>query len=193
MNVILTKMRQEDLLEEQAARAVEALLADGTSLDEALLSASGLPEDRLLDYLSDAFHVPRVDLETFQPDRAFLSQFPARVLLAHRLLPLSQENGVVTVATNRLFDTSGLDELRMASGLDVRPALAPAAEIGRCITALLGVGADTLQSLVSAAGHDGVEVVDGEADEDLDLEDAAQAASIIKFVASSASPTASCS
>jgi type II secretion system protein E len=182
MNVILTKMRQEDLLEEQAARAVEALLADGTSLDEALLSASGLPEDRLLDYLSDAFHVPRVDLETFQPDRAFLSQFPARVLLAHRLLPLSQENGVVTVATSRLFDTSGLDELRMASGLDVRPALAPAAEIGRCITALLGVGADTLQSLVSAAGQDGVEVVDGEADEDLDLEDAAQAASIIKFV-----------
>ena len=182
MNAIIQKMRQEGLLDEQAAGNVEGLLADGKSLDEALLSAGGLAEERLLRYLSDEFHVPYVDLGTFQPDRAFLSQFPARILLAHRLLPLSQENGVVTVATNRLFDTSGLDELRMASGLDVRPALAPASEIGRWITTLLGVGADTLQSLVSEAGENGVEVVDGQADEDMDLEDAAQDASIIKFV-----------
>ena len=182
MNTIILKMRQEGLLDEQAAANVEGLLADGKPLDEALLSAGGLAEERLLRYLSDEFHVPYVDLGTFQPDRAFLSQFPARVLLAHRLLPLSQENGVVTVATNRLFDTSGLDELRMASGLDVRPALAPASEIGRWITTLLGVGADTLQSLVSEAGENGVEVVDGQADEDMDLEDAAQDASIIKFV-----------
>jgi len=182
MNAIIQKMRQEGLLDEQAAANVEGLLADGKSLDEALLSAGGLAEERLLRYLSDEFHVPYVDLGTFQPDRAFLSQFPARVLLAHRLLPLSQENGVVTVATNRLFDTSGLDELRMASGLDVRPALAPASEIGQWITTLLGVGADTLQSLVSEAGENGVEVVDGQADEDMDLEDAAQDASIITFV-----------
>jgi len=182
MNAIIQKMRQEGLLDEQAAGNVEGLLADGKSLDEALLSAGGLAEERLLRYLSDEFHVPYVDLGTFQPDRAFLSQFPARILLAHRLLPLSQEDGVVTVATNRLFDTSGLDELRMASGLDVRPALAPASEIGRWITTLLGVGADTLQSLVSEAGENGVEVVDGQADEDMDLEDAAQDASIIKFV-----------
>ena len=182
MNAILLKMRQEGLLDEQAASDVDGLLADGKPLDEALLSAGGLAEERLLRYLSDEFHVPYVDLETFQPDQAFLSQFPARILLAHRLLPLSQENGVVTVATNRLFDTSGLDELRMASGLDMRPALAPASEIGRWITTLLGVGADTLQSLVSEAGENGVEVVDGQADEDMDLEDAAQDASIIKFV-----------
>ncbi len=182
MNAMLLKMRQEGLLGAQAARAVEALLAEGTPLDEALLSASGLSEDRLLQYLSEQFHVPRADLEAGHPDRAFLAQFPARVLLAHRLLPLSQTNGVVTVATNRLFDTSGLDELRMACGLDVRPALAPSAEINRWISTLLGVGADTLQSLVSEAEAAGVEVVGGQTDEDVDLEDAAHDASIITFV-----------
>jgi len=182
MNAILLKMQREGLLDEQAARGAEALVADGKPLEDALLSASGLTEERLLGYLSDEFHVPRVDLETVQPDPAFLSQFPARVLLAHRLLPVSQENGVVTVATNRLFDTSGLDELRMATGLDVRPALAPGVEIRRAISTLLGVGADTVQSLVSEAEADGVEVMDREADEDVDLEDAAQDASIITFV-----------
>ncbi len=182
MNAVLLKMLREGLLTEQAATDVEALAAAGRPLDEALLSASGLEEEKLLRYLSQEFHVPYVDLEASPPDKEFLSQFPTRILMAHRLLPIAQDNGVVTVATNRLFDTSGLDELRMACGREIRPALAPSVEIGRCINELLGVGADTLQSLVSEAEADGVEVMDGDADEDMDLESAAQDASIIKFV-----------
>jgi len=182
MTTILAKMLREGILDERTARRVEALTAEGMSLDEALLSAGGLQEEKMLRYLSEEFHVPYVDLETCPPDKSFLSQFPARILLTYRLLPLSQEDGVVTVASNKLFDTSGLDELRMACGLEMRLALAPSDEIWRWITALLGVGADTLQSLVSEAEADGVEVIDRKGDEDADLEDAAQEASIIKFV-----------
>jgi len=90
MNPILLKMQREGLLDEQAAQGVDALVAQGKPLDEALLSSRGLPEDRLLRYLSEEFHVPCVDLDVVHPDRAFLSQFPARILLAHRLLPVSQ-------------------------------------------------------------------------------------------------------
>jgi len=182
MNSVLAKMLRDGLLSEQAAKDVEALALGGRPLDEALLAASGLDEESLLRYLSAEFRVPYVDLEACRPDKEFLSRFPARILMAHRILPISQEDGVVTVASNRLFDTSGLEELRMACGLEVRPVLAPSAEIGRCINALLGVGADTLQSLVSEAAEDGVEVLDGVAEEDMDLETAAQDASIIKFV-----------
>jgi len=182
MITILAKMLREGVLDEQTVRRVEVLAAEGTPLDEALLSAGGLQEEKLLRYLSEEFHVPYVDLETCPPDKGFLSQFPARILLAHRLLPLSQEDGVVTVASNKLFDTSGLDELRMACGLETRLALAPSDEIWRWITALLGVGADTLQSLVSEAEADGLEIIDRKGGEDADLGDAAQEASIIKFV-----------
>jgi len=182
MSEILARMRETGLLDEPSARRVQGLVAEGRPLDEALLAAGGLPEDRLLRYLSEEFHVPYVDLEQHPPQKEFLAQFPARILLEHRLLPLRQEDGVVTVASNRLFDTSGLDELRLASGLEFRVALAPSAEITRCIKGLLGVGADTLQSLVSETEDEGVQVVDREADEDTDLSAAAQDASIIKFV-----------
>ena len=174
-------MVRQGLLGEQAAGDVSVLAGQGVPLDEALLSAGGLAEERLLCFLAEEFHVPYVDLEASPPQRELLAQFPARILMAHRLLPVSKDNGVVTVVSNRLFDTSGLDELRMACGLEVRPALAPSSEIGRCLSALLGVGADTLQSLVSEASENGVEVVDAGADEDMDLESAAQDASIIKF------------
>jgi len=175
-------MKQKGLLNDQAARAVEALAAEGRSLDEALLAASGLSEEQLLRHLAQEFGVPYVDLESCQPDKGFLGRFPAAVLLAHRLLPLWEVDGVVTVASNRLFDTSGLDELRMSCGVDVAPALATSAEISRVATSLLGVGADTLQSLVSEAEANGVQVIGGQGDGEMDLGEAAQDASIIKFV-----------
>ena len=182
MGEILVRMRETGLLDEPSARRVEGLVAEGRPLDEALLAASGAPEDQVLRYLAEEFHVPYVDLEQHQPQKEFLVQFPARILLERGILPLWQEDGVVTVASNRLFDTSGLDELRLASGLEFRVALAPSAEISRCIKGLLGVGADTLQSLVSEAEDEGVQVVDHEADDDVDLSAAAADASIVKFV-----------
>ncbi len=182
MNEILLKMVGQGLLDDQAAQAVDSLTASGEPLDEALIASSGMPEEKVLRYLAEEFRVPWADLDSNLPDKAFLAKFPARILLTHRLLPLSQHNGTVIVASNRLFDTIGLDELRMACGLDVHLALAPSSEIARCINSLLGVGADTLQSLVSEAAEDGVEVVDSDSDEDVDLEEAAQDASIIKFV-----------
>jgi len=182
MGNIILRMQEGGLLDETAAQKVQGLVAEGKPLDEALLAAGGLPEDQVLRYLAEEFHIPYVDLEKQPPQKEFLAQFPARILLQHGLLPLWQEDGIVTVATNRLFDTSGIDELRLASGLEFRVALAPSAEINRCIKGILGVGADTLQSLVSEAEDQGVQVVDHETDEDMDLSAAAEDASIIKFV-----------
>jgi general secretion pathway protein E/type IV pilus assembly protein PilB len=176
-------MHQAGLLDEQAAKRVEGLVAEGKPLDEALLAASGLPEDQVLRYLAEEFGVPYADLEQHPPQKEFLAQFPARILLERGLLPLAREDGVVTVASSRLFDTSGLDELRLASpGMELRLVLAPSAEIARCIKSILGVGADTLQSLVSEAEDEAVQVVSQESDEDIDLSAAAEDASIIKFV-----------
>ena len=45
-----------------------------------------------------------------------------------------------------------------------RVALAPAAEIERCLKGLLGVGADTLQSLVSEAADEGEQIVNQDED-----------------------------
>ena len=155
MNAILHKLVSDSVLDEQAAQAVDAMTAGGESLDEALIAASGLGEEKVLRLLAEEFGVPWADLDANPPEKAFLAKFPARILLTHRLLPLKQDNGSVTVAFSRLFDTTGLDELRLACGLEVQLVLAPSAEITRCINSLLGVGADTLQSLVSEAEADG--------------------------------------
>ncbi len=175
-------MSLEGLLDDEGRQRVEALVTQGRPVDEALVSGSGAPEDRVLRMLSEEFDVPYVDLEREQPARDFLARFPTRILMERHLLPIREDDGAVIVASSRLFDSSGLDELRLACGRELRLALAPAADIGRLMKALLGVGADTLQSLVSEAADAGVQVVDPDTDENVDVADAAEDASIIKFV-----------
>jgi type II secretion system protein E len=181
MEAVLTRLVSEGLLDETGAQRVRTSLSEGKPLDEAILAADGVGEDKMLRLLGQVFDVQYVELEPLTLTKEFLNKFPARLLIQHKILPIEEKNGVVLVATSKLFDLTPLDELRLACGRDVRPVLAPANDIDRCMKRFLGVGADTLQTLVSDAQGD-VQVIDRHDDEDLDLAHAAQDASIIKFV-----------
>ncbi|MHC4994140.1 MAG: GspE/PulE family protein [Planctomycetota bacterium] len=181
MQNVLDKLVDAELIEESEARRVQSLRQDGQSLDEALRTGSEVDEERLLQYLSEEFGVPYSSLEDCKPTRELLGKFPAKVLLEHQLMPVREEDGAILIATSRLFDTDGFDELRVACGCELRVLLAPSSEVSRCIKSFLGVGADTLQTLVSDA-EDGIEILDEGFDEDIDLSDEAAEASIIKFV-----------
>jgi general secretion pathway protein E/type IV pilus assembly protein PilB len=182
MKDIVSKMLDDRLFDAAVADRVRALMTEGKPLDEALLEASGLPEDKVLRYLAAEFQVPYVDLEQAPPAKEFLARFPARILLKHRLLPMEAPGGEVWAVTSRLFGTTGVDELRLFSGQEFRLALAPTSEIDRCIKNGLGVGADTLQTLVSDAADAGIQVVQDEDEQGLNLAGGTEDASIIKFV-----------
>src|SRR5688572_8737451 len=174
-------MLSEGLLNATSAQRVRELLAAGKPLEDAVLGADGVSEEALLRFLAHTFEVPYVDLEKNSPTREFLLTFPVRLLVRHRVLPLEERDGVTVVATSKISDTSGIDELRMVTGKEFALALAPSTEIDRATKRLLGVGADTLQTLNAEAGAD-LQVIDTDTENDLDLSHAAQDASIIKFV-----------
>jgi general secretion pathway protein E/type IV pilus assembly protein PilB len=136
-------------------------------------------EDEVLRWLAGEYGLGFTTLDEVEPDRELLSLFPARVLLKEELLPLQRVNGVVEVATSRLFATQGLDTLKTLTGLRIKPILAPTEAIRREIKRHLGVGADTIDTLDDVAP---LQVVDETGEEDTNLENAAEDASIIKFV-----------
>ena len=135
-------------------------------------------EDDVLRWLAKEYGVTYTTLENIEPDRELLSLFPARVLLKEELLPLQRTNGTVEVATSRLYATQGLDTLKTLTGLKIKRVLAPAEAIQREMKKHLGVGADTIGTLEQDSP---LQVVD-EDREDGNLEDAAEDASIIRFV-----------
>jgi general secretion pathway protein E/type IV pilus assembly protein PilB len=136
-------------------------------------------EEEVLRWLAVEYDVPFVSLDEVEPDKQVLSLFPARILLKDELLPLRRNNGEVEVATSRLFATQGIDALKTMTGLRIKPVLAPSEVIQREMKKRLGVGADTLGTLGEEASF---QVVDEDGEDDTNLDNAAEDASIIRFV-----------
>ena len=136
-------------------------------------------EADVLRWLAQEYDLAFTTLDDIEPDRQLLSLFPARILLKEELLPLRRLNGTVEVATSRLFATQGLDSLKTLTGLNLRPVLATSEAIQREMKKRLGVGADTLGTLNEEGSF---QVLEEHIDEDTDLDNAAEDASIIRFV-----------
>jgi type II secretion system protein E len=153
--------------------------SDAKSLErEARANSKLQAEDDVLRWLAGEYGVSFSTLEGVQPDKEVLLLFPARILLKEELLPLRRTDTGIEVATSRLFATQGFDTLKTMTGLRLKPVLAPTEAIQREMKRHLGVGADTIGTLDESAPF---EVVD-EGKEDTDLDNAAEDASIIRFV-----------
>jgi len=148
-----------------------------------LVVAGSLPaeptESDVLQWVAREYKVRYASLEDTGLDPQLLALFPVRVLLTHELLPLARLEDAVEVATWRLFDTRGLDLLRIQTGLRLVPVLVPREALLKAIKEHLGVGADTLDTIERESG---LRVLDDATQEDVNLDDIAQDASIIRFV-----------
>ena len=151
-----------------------------SSLDADTLAKLPLrSEEDILRWLAKEYGLSFTTLEDVEPDRQILSLFPARILLKEELLPLQRVNGMVEVATSRLFATQGFDALKTLTGLNLKPVLATSEAIQREIKKRLGVGADTIGTLDEEKG---LQVLDENAEgNDLDSGEEDEA-SIIRFV-----------
>jgi type II secretion system protein E len=167
-----------ELLERMiSARQLSA--SDAEALAEAPPRDLALTEEGVLRWLAGEYALPFTALDEIQTDKELLSLFPARILLKEELLPLRRMNGIVEVATSRLFAPQGLDALKTLTGLRLQPVLASREAIQREIKKRLGVGADTIDTLDESGSF---QVVDEGDSEGTDLDNAAEDASIIRFV-----------
>ncbi|MBN1866099.1 type II/IV secretion system protein [Candidatus Sumerlaeota bacterium] len=136
-------------------------------------------EEDVLRWLAREYSLSYTDLSDVEPDREVLSLFPARILLKQEILPIRRVNGAVEVAVSHLFATQGLDTLRTLTGLNLTPVLASSEAIRREMKKRLGVGADTLDTLDEEAP---LQVIDEGANDDANLDEGVEDASIIRFV-----------
>ena len=134
-------------------------------------------EEKALKWLAEEYGLKYQNLEKIEIDSTLLRQFPARILLKENLLPLAEANGKVIIATSQLFRREGLQQLTALTGQQFKLVLATEIQLEKEIKRILGVGADTLDELRS----DHLQIVDEEPEEG-DLDQAAEDASIIRFV-----------
>jgi len=137
---------------EHLSEAMDLRKEKGVRLDRALVKLGCLTEESLLQVMSEQLSIPLVDLSSVRIDVDTLRSLPAKLVFRKHLVPVARDNGSLTVATNDPFDLYAFDELRLLTGLEIHPALAPEEEIDKAIKAHYGVGGETIDETTWRSG-----------------------------------------
>jgi general secretion pathway protein E/type IV pilus assembly protein PilB len=153
---------------------------DGMRLDQAAVQLGYVSEEAALKALADEVGLAFVDLVDEEVDLELLKDFPSRFIHRESLFPVHRNNGTLIVATSDPFNLYPLDELSVATGLTIVPVLASKEEIAKRIKTHLGVGSDTVDSLLAQSGDD--ELFDLQEGNDAELSEAAKEPSVVRLV-----------
>tara|TARA_B100001971_G_scaffold16893_1_gene13126 strand:- start:3705 stop:5375 length:1671 start_codon:yes stop_codon:yes gene_type:complete len=150
----------------------------GLRLDQALIQSGAITERAFLEVMGERLDFDVIDLPAVTIETDAIQTLPSRFVYRNHLAPIARENGTLKVATSDPFNLYVFDEIKLLTGLEVRPVLAPRAEIGKVIKDHYGVGGDTIEEM---AGEDDLSFA-GSDDDSQDLLQMAQEASVIKLV-----------
>jgi type II secretion system protein E len=118
---------------EQLQQALRECERTGERL-HAVVGRLGLAsEEQVLRYLGQRLGLEYVRDVQRLLNPAVLLKVPSEFALRHQVLPLQQENGCLVVATADPLNISALDDLHLLADCEIRPVLAPAAEIAEAI------------------------------------------------------------
>ena len=179
MGIVEVLLEKGLITPDYLSEAMDLRKKEGLRLDRALVRVGALSEEDLLKVMGEQLAIPMVDLSDVSIDVETLRSLPAKLVYRKHLVPLSRSDGTMTVATSDPFDLYAFDELRLLTGLEIKPVLAPADEIDKIIKTYYGVGGDTIDEMMST---DDVEVIDETAETSEDIMEMAQEASVIKLV-----------
>jgi general secretion pathway protein E/type IV pilus assembly protein PilB len=179
MNITQILVAKGLLAPQQIEEAVALQRAQGMRLDRAIIQLGFLTERQWLEVMSEQLHLPMVELADLTIDPQTLRALPPKIVYRKRLVPISRENGTLNVATSDAFDLYTFDDIRLLTGLDIQPVLAPREDIEKLIKSHYGLAGDTLDEMV---GADDLEVGETGGETSDDLLEMAQEASVIKLV-----------
>ena len=107
---------------------------------------------------------------------------PARFATHYRFVPVQERNGVLVVAVSDPLDATRLDDIRLVLKRRIEVVVTTPQEIQRTTKDLYGVGADTMERILSSEDHGGHTINLESSQISSDLGDESIDASIIKFV-----------
>lgn len=153
----------------------------GELLCSSIVRLGIVPEEKVFSILSRQLNIPYVRLKDKMIDPAVIQRVPAKFASHYKIVPLEFNSDTLTLVMRDPLDIRTLDDLKLLLGAEIKGVLASESEIDDAIRKYYGVGAETLEQIISDKTP-AETVAAAEAYEVQDLEAIAQDASIIKFV-----------
>jgi len=151
----------------------------GELICEILVKLGFAPQEKIFSILAEQLDVAYVDLKNKLIDPFVISKISAKFASHYRIIPIEFKNQTITIAMANPLDIRTIDDIRLLSGLEVKPVLSSDQEIQEAIRKYYGVGADTLEKIIAQTPS---ERITEEKDKIEDVASLSQDASIVKFV-----------
>ncbi|MBT3891818.1 MAG: Flp pilus assembly complex ATPase component TadA [Planctomycetaceae bacterium] len=174
-------LQNHNLLNETQVETILQSGVSGTDQIDMAVELGYLEQAVALQAIGDSIGVGYVDLRTADIDLALLEDFPTRLIYREQVFPIAVEGGQILIATSDPFDMYAVDEVAAAIGKAVLPVLAASPEIDSLIKQHLGVGSETIDSLIQQR-QDDVELLEEIEGDGSELSEMAQEASVIRLV-----------
>ncbi|MEE2775525.1 MAG: type IV-A pilus assembly ATPase PilB [Acidobacteriota bacterium] len=113
------KISQEQLESAQAAQK-----EDGGRLDSKLVGLGYVKDGELVDFMSQHFGVPAVDLNEIKVDPSVIKTIPAELARKYTVLPISKAAARLTVGMTDPTNVFALDDIKFMTGYSVEPVVA---------------------------------------------------------------------
>jgi type IV pilus assembly protein PilB len=125
--------------------------SSGRSVTTVLLEKRAMTEPHLLGVLSDRLGVPPIDLDKVEFAADVSEWMPEDLARKASCVPIAKMGGLLTVAVGNPYDVVKHDDLRLATGCDLRLALALEPQIQRAIAKIYHSGEAELSDLLEEA------------------------------------------
>ena len=166
---------------EELKKAVNEQQRTGEVLGKVLVRMGLITERKLLEVLAEQQGIPFLDLRQAKIPEKVIKDVPAKFAWHYKIMPVSMEGNVLTIAISDPFDMWPIDDLETHLGCRVEKVLATSSDIKEATKKYYGVGAETIERILAEEPRETArEAAITEKIED--LEKMAGDASVIKLV-----------
>lgn len=169
---------------QQLKSALQESKRTGEIIGKVLVDMKLISQDSLLEVLAEHLALPFYKtLSSVVVSEDVIKKVPAKFVWHYRFMPLSIKGKILTIAVSDPLAVWPMEDLKLHLGFDVERVLASETEIFAAIRRYYGVGADTVEDIltqrdvIAPSGREDISHEDIE-----EVEKSAQASSVIKFV-----------
>jgi len=118
---------------EQLEEALNTQKMTGKRLGEVLISEGFVTQEDIIQVLEFQLGIPHVVLERYKINQAASLLIPENLARRYELIPISQQNDILTVAMSDPLNVFAIDDVSIYSGMEVQPVIASSIEILKAI------------------------------------------------------------
>lgn len=144
---LITQEQQQSVLEEQQKT--------GDKFGNIMLRKGLLTEQQLLETLEFSLGIPQVQLSKMDIDPEAVKLLPPQLIRLHQVLPIARRKNILTLAMADPLNQQAIDDVRLATNMDVVPVLASERDMDTAIRQYLAFRLDPgMENIVNELGLD---------------------------------------